>query len=131
MTREQTTDLLQERMDEDYFNEMVDNMVSGPVIVFLLQRIQVFEELQRWIGPENPEKARSNNADTLVALYGKTKSLNGFYYSLNGDQAKLDIQFFFPDRILKLIQTLWIHFQHQNMQNYFWMTPCILRYYKV
>jgi nucleoside diphosphate kinase len=100
LTREQTTDLLQERMDESNFNDMVDNMVSGPVIVFLLQRLQVFEELQRWIGPENPEKARATNADTLVALYGKTTTLNGFYYNLNRDQAKRDIQFFFPNRIL-------------------------------
>jgi nucleoside-diphosphate kinase len=76
-----------------FFDELIDFVTSGPVIVMVLQKdnaIQVWRDL---MGCTDSRKAASG---TIRNLFGTDKSINAVHGSDSPETAKQEIAYFFP-----------------------------------
>ncbi|MBD3231321.1 nucleoside-diphosphate kinase [Candidatus Dependentiae bacterium] len=77
-----------------FFNELVEFMTSGPIIVMALKKENAIKEWRDLMGATNPAEAAEN---TIRKLYGTNKGINATHGSDAPETAKVEIDFFFPD----------------------------------
>ena len=84
--------------DKPFFNDLIEYMTSGPVIVQVLQGDNAVENYRRIMGATNPENAENGTIRKLFALNVQENSVHG---SDSEDNAKIEIDFFFkPEEIV-------------------------------
>jgi len=77
-----------------FFEELVEFMTSGPVVVLALEKDNAIKELRDLMGATDPAEATEN---TLRKLYGTGKGPNALHGSDAEETAKQEMLFFFPD----------------------------------
>ena len=80
--------------DKPFFNELIEYMTSGPVIVQVLQGDNAVENYRRIMGATNPENAENGTIRKKYALNIQENSVHGSDSDAN---AKLEINYFFED----------------------------------
>ncbi|KAI8082806.1 nucleoside diphosphate kinase [Halteromyces radiatus] len=80
-----------------FYHRLCGYMTSGPFQAYILSSPNAIKEWRSLIGPTHPVRARIYQPDTLRALYGLTDTRNSFHGSDSDDNARTEIQFFFPD----------------------------------
>ena len=80
--------------DKPFFNELIEYMTSGPVIVQVLQGDNAVESYRRIMGATNPENAENGTIRKEYALNIQENSVHGSDSDAN---AKLEINYFFED----------------------------------
>ena len=80
--------------DKPFFNELIEYMTSGPVIVQVLQGDNAVENYRRIMGATNPENAENGTIRKEYALNIQENSVHGSDSDAN---AKLEINYFFED----------------------------------
>lgn len=80
--------------EKPFFQEVVDFMCSGPIIVLALEKAEAVTEWRKVMGATNPEKA---DAGTVRKLFGTGIMTNATHGSDSAENAKIELEFFFPE----------------------------------
>ena len=80
--------------DRPFFGELVEFMISGPIVVQVLEGEDAIKRNRDIMGATNPADAE---AGTIRAEFGKDISENAVHGSDAPDTAKTEIAFFFKD----------------------------------
>ena len=80
--------------DKPFFNELIEYMTSGPVIVQVLQGDNAVENYRRIMGATNPENAENGTIRKEYALNIQENSVHGSDSDAN---AKIEINYFFEE----------------------------------
>lgn len=75
-----------------FFNELVEFMISGPVLVMVLEGPNAVAKNRDLMGATDPQKAE---AGTIRADFAKTIEKNAVHGSDSHDNAKVEVAYFF------------------------------------
>lgn len=78
--------------ERPFYHELVEFMISGPVVPVLLERRNAVAELRDVIGATDPAEAAEG---TVRALYAESKGRNSIHASDAPETARQEIRFFF------------------------------------
>ena len=78
-----------------FFDDLCNYMISGPIVVQVLQGNGVVSKYRELMGATNPENADEN---TIRKLYGESVEENSVHGSDSMENAKIEIDFFFSKR---------------------------------
>lgn len=94
MTREQAEGFYAVHKERPFFGELVDFMISGPVVVQVLEGENAVARNREVMGATNPKDAAPG---TIRADYARSLGENSVHGSDGPDTAKEEIAFFFGD----------------------------------
>lgn len=94
MTREQAEGFYAVHKERPFFGELVDFMMSGPVVVQVLEGENAIARNREIMGATNPAEAA---AGTIRAEFAESIGENSVHGSDGPDTAKNEIKFFFTD----------------------------------
>jgi len=94
MSREQAEGFYNVHREKKFFNELVENMISGPVVVQVLQGNNAVMKNREVMGATNPAEAAPGTIRKEFALNIGENSIHG---SDSLENAKTEIAFFFKD----------------------------------
>jgi nucleoside-diphosphate kinase len=94
LTREQAEGFYAIHKERPFFQELVDFMLSGPVMVQVLEGENAINTNRDLMGATDPKKAAPN---TIRADFAQTVDENAVHGSDGPDTAKTEIAFFFTD----------------------------------
>ncbi|MDA7845392.1 nucleoside-diphosphate kinase, partial [Rickettsiales bacterium] len=80
--------------ERGFFDEMVEEMSSGDVVVYLLKKPNAVKEHRDIIGATNPSEAHER---TIRGRYGLSVGQNSIHGSDSDENAMKEIEFFFGD----------------------------------
>lgn len=101
LTKEMAEQLYSKQKDKDYFDDLVSMMTTGPSLFMVLSKPNAIMGWRAMIGPTDPEEAKSENPNSLRALFGKSALENALHGSSDKDHALQEIeQMFGPVNIL-------------------------------
>lgn len=78
--------------DKPFYDSLVKFMVSGPVVVAILEKENAVEDFRKLIGATDPEKAEEG---TIRKLYAESLERNAVHGSDSPDNARIECDFFF------------------------------------
>lgn len=78
--------------ERPFFGELVDFMISGPILVMVLEGENAVATNRRIMGPTDPSKAE---AGTIRADFATSLERNAIHGSDSQENAKVEIAFFF------------------------------------
>lgn len=78
-----------------FFGELVDYMISGPVIVMALEKEHAIQEWRDLMGATNPAQAA---VGTIRKMFGTSIGSNATHGSDSAENAAQELTFFFPQR---------------------------------
>ena len=94
MTREQAEGFYGVHKDRPFFGELVDFMISEPVVVQVLEGENAIELNRKTMGATNPAEA---DVGTIRAEFAESIGENSVHGSDGPDTARDEIKFFFSD----------------------------------
>ena len=80
-----------------FFNDLINYMTSGPVVVQVLEANNAVDKYREIMGATNPEKAKNGTIRKLLALNVQENSVHG---SDSKKNAENEINFFFTENEL-------------------------------
>jgi nucleoside-diphosphate kinase len=80
--------------ERPFFPSLVSFMTSGPIVPVVLQKKDAVSEFRRIIGATDPNDAEDG---TIRQLYGVSIEENAIHGSDSSENARIEIEFFFPD----------------------------------
>ncbi|HKQ57168.1 MAG TPA: nucleoside-diphosphate kinase [Candidatus Eisenbacteria bacterium] len=92
LTREQCHEFYAEHVGKGFFNELVDFMTSGPVMLTCLEREDAVATLRQVIGNTDPAQAAEG---TIRKLYAESKGRNSVHASDSPASADREVKLFF------------------------------------
>jgi nucleoside-diphosphate kinase len=78
--------------DKPFYDSLVKFMISGPVVVAILEKENAVEDFRKLIGATDPEKAEEG---TIRKLYAESVERNAVHGSDSEENAKIECDFFF------------------------------------
>ena len=94
LTRAQAEAFYAVHKERPFFGELVDYMLSGPVIVMALEKENAIQEWRDLMGATNPAKAAPG---TLRKMFGTSIGSNATHGSDAPETAAQEVKFFFPE----------------------------------
>jgi nucleoside-diphosphate kinase len=94
LTREQAGEFYAVHKGRPFYGELVDFMVSGPVMVQVLEGENAIKRNREVMGATNPKDAAPG---TIRADFAETVDENAVHGSDGPETAKAEIAFFFPE----------------------------------
>jgi nucleoside-diphosphate kinase len=92
LTREQCQEFYAEHLGKGFFNDLVDFMTSGPVMLTCLERENAVAMLREVIGATDPAQAAPG---TVRKLYAESKGRNSVHASDSPASADREVKLFF------------------------------------
>ena len=92
LTKEQAQEFYGIHRDRPFFNDLVSFMISGPVVVSILEGENAVSHHREVMGATNPEEAKPG---TVRQRYGASIDNNAVHGSDSLENAKIEIDFFF------------------------------------
>ena len=92
LTREQAEKFYSVHAEKPFFKDLVNYMISGPIVVQVLQASNAVSLYRSLMGATNPEEAKSG---TIRAEFAKSLEANSVHGSDSDDNANIEISFFF------------------------------------
>jgi len=92
LTREQAQAFYSVHRERPFFNDLVDFMISGPIVVQVLEGEDAIAKNRQIMGATDPQKAEPG---TIRADFAKTVDENAVHGSDGPDTAATEIAFFF------------------------------------
>lgn len=92
MTREQAEGFYAVHKERPFFGELVDFMISGPVVVQVLEGEDAVKRNRDVMGATNPADA---DEGTIRKTYAESIEANSVHGSDSDENAKIEIDFFF------------------------------------
>ena len=97
LSREQAEGFYAVHKERPFFNDLVEFMISGPVVVQVLEGEDAIAKYREVMGATNPKEAA---AGTIRADFAESIDENAVHGSDGPDTAKAEIAFFFSDEEL-------------------------------
>ena len=98
MTREQAEGFYGVHRERPFFNDLVGFMVSGPVVVQVLEGDNAVAKNREVMGATNPANA---DEGTIRKTFAESIEANSVHGSDSAENAKIEIDFFFkPEEIV-------------------------------
>ncbi|EIJ44272.1 nucleoside diphosphate kinase [Beggiatoa alba B18LD] len=94
LTREQAEGFYAVHKERPFFKDLVDFMISGPVIVQVLEGENAIQQNRDLMGATDPKKA---TAGTIRADFAQTVDENVVHGSDSAENAKIEIAYFFTE----------------------------------
>ncbi|QYJ06630.1 nucleoside-diphosphate kinase [Qipengyuania flava] len=94
MTREQAEGFYAVHKERPFFGELVDFMISGPVVVQVLEGEDAVKRNRDVMGATNPADAAEG---TIRKTYAESIEANSVHGSDSDENAKIEIDFFFNE----------------------------------
>ena len=94
MTRLQAESFYEVHRGKSFYEELVEFMTSGPVVVMILRHENAVEEFRRLIGPTDPAKAEPG---TIRKTFAVSVKMNAVHGSDSDENAVREAYFFFSD----------------------------------
>ena len=94
MTREQAEGFYAVHKERPFFGELVDFMISGPVVVQVLEGEDAVLRNRKVMGATNPADAEEG---TIRKTYAESIEANSVHGSDSEENAKIEIEFFFDE----------------------------------
>ncbi|MCG7897078.1 MAG: nucleoside-diphosphate kinase [Candidatus Thiodiazotropha weberae] len=101
LSREQAGEFYAVHKERPFYNDLLDFMTSGPVMVQVLEGENAISRNREIMGATNPQEAASG---TIRADFAETVDENAVHGSDGPDTAKVEIEFFFPEGICERIR---------------------------
>ena len=98
LEREHAEKFYEMHKGKPFFNQLVDYMSSGPIVVMILEKLNAIPEWRKLMGATDPAKATEG---TIRKLFGTDITKNAVHGSDSTDAAQREIKFFFADRMIK------------------------------
>ena len=92
LTREQAEKFYSVHAEKPFFKDLVNYMISGPIVVQVLQASNAVSLYRSVMGATNPEEAKSG---TIRAEFAKSLEANSVHGSDSDKNANIEISFFF------------------------------------
>jgi len=92
LTRDEAQTFYAEHQGKPFFNDLVEYMTSGAVLLTCLEREGGIAKLREVVGATNPPDAAPG---TIRNLYGKSKQLNSVHASDSPPSAEREVKLFF------------------------------------
>ena len=94
MTREQAEGFYAVHKERPFFGELVDFMISGPVVVQVLEGEDAVKRNRDVMGATNPADA---DEGTIRKAFAESIEANSVHGSDSDENAKIEIEFFFDE----------------------------------
>lgn len=94
MTKKQAEAFYDIHRGKPFFNDLVDFMTSGPVIVMILKHNNAVEEFRKLIGATDPARAE---AGTIRKIFAVSVQMNAIHGSDSPENAAREANFFFAE----------------------------------
>ena len=94
LTREQAEGFYAEHQGKAFFEQLVDYMMSAPIVVSVLEKENAVQDYRALIGTTNPENAAEGTIRKDFALNQRENSVHG---SDSMESAAREIAYFFVD----------------------------------
>ena len=98
LSREQAGEFYAVHKERPFYNDLIDFMTSGPVMVQVLEGENAIARNRELMGATNPKDAAPG---TIRADHAQTVDENAVHGSDGPDTAKTEIAFFFPEGVCK------------------------------
>ena len=92
LTREQAEKFYSVHAEKPFFKDLVNYMISGPIVVQVLQASNAVSLYRSIMGATNPEEAKSG---TIRAEFAESLEANSVHGSDSDENANIEISFFF------------------------------------
>jgi nucleoside-diphosphate kinase len=92
LTVEQAELFYRVHQNQPFFGELVEYMISGPVVVMMLEKPNAIKEWRELMGATNPAKAE---VGTLRYMFGTSIGNNAVHGSDSPETAAKELEFFF------------------------------------
>jgi len=80
--------------ERPFYNDLVEFMVSGPIVVAILEKENAVEDYRTLIGATDPAKAEEG---TIRKLYAESVQANAVHGSDSDENAQVEASFFFSN----------------------------------
>lgn len=94
LSKSRTEEFYQEHKGKEFFNQLVDMMSSGPIVVAVLEKENAVSDLRLLIGSTDPVKAEEG---TVRKIFGKSMRENAIHASDSDENAVRESCFFFSE----------------------------------
>jgi nucleoside-diphosphate kinase len=94
MTTSQAESFYEVHKDKSFFEELVEFMTSGPVVVMILRHQNAVEEFRKLIGATDPAKAEPG---TIRKTFAVSVKMNAVHGSDSDENATREANFFFSE----------------------------------
>lgn len=94
LTKKQAEKFYAMHKEKPFFRELVDYMISGPVILLALEKPNAIKEWRELMGATNVEKAAPG---TVRRMFGTSVTKNAAHGSDSKEAAQIELNFFFPE----------------------------------
>jgi nucleoside-diphosphate kinase len=94
MTMQQAQAFYEVHTGKPFFEELVEFMTSGPVVVMILRHENAVEEFRKLIGATDPNKAEQG---TIRKTFAVSLKMNAIHGSDSDENAVRESNFFFSD----------------------------------
>jgi nucleoside-diphosphate kinase len=94
LTKAQAQEFYAVHKDRPFYAELVEFMISGPVVVMALEKQNAIKAWRDLMGATDPAVAEPN---TLRKLYATSKGKNATHGSDAPETAAVEVKFFFPE----------------------------------
>ncbi len=95
LTRELAEGFYKVHKDKPFFNDLIEYMISGPVIIQVLEGSNAVEDYRKIMGATNPSEAKEGSIRKKYALNIQENSVHG---SDSDQNAKIEIEYFFEKK---------------------------------
>lgn len=96
LTKKQAETFYAIHKERPFFNELVNFIISGPVIIMVLEKDNAVNEWRNLMGSTNPAQA---DAGTVRKLFGTDIGKNASHGSDSPENAIIEIRQFFPELV--------------------------------
>jgi nucleoside-diphosphate kinase len=94
LSKQQAENFYAVHKGKPFYAELVEFMISGPVVVMALEKNNAIQAWRDLMGSTDPVKATPN---TLRKLYGTNVGVNATHGSDAPQTAEAEVRFFFPE----------------------------------
>jgi len=95
LTKKEASKFYEVHKDRPFFNDLVEFMTSGPVVVSVLEGENAVAKNRELMGATNPKEAKPG---TIRADFAESIDANAVHGSDSLENAKIEIAFFFAQR---------------------------------
>lgn len=93
LTKSEAQDFYAVHRERPFYDSLVEFMISGPIVVAILEKENAVEDYRRLIGATDPAKAEEG---TIRKLFAESLQANAVHGSDSDENAELEATFFFP-----------------------------------
>lgn len=92
LTEEQAKEFYAVHAERPFYGELVEYMISGPIVAAILEKENAVEDFRKLIGATDPSEAEEG---TIRKKYAESKAKNAVHGSDSDENAKIEGEFHF------------------------------------